>query len=149
MDSCCDYFKNTPLHACAAKAKMKIVLYLIEERKVSPFVRSRYILAKGLLTSPNELPDLAKKTFFSTVRYNLTKGVWLWIKYTTNSLKGNFVIFYMLVKYVPGDIKYIFTKFYQHISTNKEVNRTFVILISIFFIGSWHFCTIMHCGIEI
>jgi hypothetical protein len=62
---------------------------------------------------------------------NLTKGVWLWIKYTTNSLKGNFVIFYMLVKYVPGDIKYIFTKFYQHISTNKEVNRTFVISVSL------------------
>jgi hypothetical protein len=28
------------------------------------------------------------------------------------ALKGNFVIFYMLAKYVPGDIKYIFTKFY-------------------------------------
>ena len=27
------------------------------------------------------------------------------------SLKGNFAIFYMLAKYVPGDIKYIFTKF--------------------------------------
>jgi hypothetical protein len=29
-------------------------------------------------------------------------------------LKGNFAIFYMLAKYVPGDIKYIFTKFYRH-----------------------------------
>jgi hypothetical protein len=29
-----------------------------------------------------------------------------------NNLKGNFTIFYMLAKYVPGDIKYIFTKFY-------------------------------------
>jgi hypothetical protein len=28
-------------------------------------------------------------------------------------LKGNFAIFYMLAKYVPGDIKYIFTKFYR------------------------------------
>ena len=33
----------------------------------------------------------------------------------------------MLAKYVPGDIKYIFTKFYRHISTNNEVNRKFVI----------------------
>ena len=42
-------------------------------------------------------------------------------------LKGNFAIFYMLAKYVPGDIKYIFTKFYRHISTNNEANRKFVI----------------------
>ena len=47
-------------------------------------------------------------------------------------LKGNFVIFYMLAKYVPGDIKYIFTKFYRHISTNNEANRKFLILISNF-----------------
>jgi hypothetical protein len=40
--------------------------------------------------------------------------------------------FYMLAKYVPGDIKYIFTKFYRHISTNNEANRKFVILISNF-----------------
>jgi hypothetical protein len=52
-----------------------------------------------------------------------------------NTLKGNFVIFYMLAKYVPGDIKYIFTKFYRHISTNNEANRKFVILISNFFMG--------------
>ena len=44
-------------------------------------------------------------------------------------LKGNFAIFYMLAKYVPGDMKYIFTKFYRHISTNNEANRKFVILI--------------------
>jgi hypothetical protein len=37
----------------------------------------------------------------------------------------------MLAKYVPGDIKYIFTKFYRHISTNNEANRKFVILISL------------------
>jgi hypothetical protein len=37
-------------------------------------------------------------------------------------LKGNFAIFYMLAKYVPGDIKYIFRKFYRHISTNNEAN---------------------------
>jgi hypothetical protein len=43
--------------------------------------------------------------------------------------KGNFAIFYMLAKYVPSDIKYIFTKFYRHISTNNEANRKFVILI--------------------
>jgi hypothetical protein len=39
----------------------------------------------------------------------------------------------MLAKYAPGDIKYIFTKFYRHISTNNEANRKFVILISNFF----------------
>jgi hypothetical protein len=27
-----------------------------------------------------------------------------------DALKGNFAIFYMLAKYVPGDIKYIFFK---------------------------------------
>jgi hypothetical protein len=36
----------------------------------------------------------------------------------------------MLAKYVPGDIKYIFTKFYRHISPNNEANRKFLILIS-------------------
>jgi hypothetical protein len=50
-------------------------------------------------------------------------------------LKGNFAIFYMLAKYVPGDIKYIFTKFYRYISTNNEANRKFVILISNLFMG--------------
>jgi hypothetical protein len=53
----------------------------------------------------------------------------------TIPLQGNFVIFYMLAKYVPGDIKYIFTKFYRHISTNNEANRKFVILISNLFMG--------------
>ena len=43
--------------------------------------------------------------------------------------------FYMLAKYVPGDIKYIFTKFYRHIFTSNEANRKFVILISNFSIG--------------
>jgi hypothetical protein len=38
--------------------------------------------------------------------------------------------FYMLAKYVPDDTKYIFTKFYRHISTNQEANRKFVISIS-------------------
>ena len=50
-------------------------------------------------------------------------------------IKGNFAIFYMLAKYVPGDIKYIFTKIYRHISTNNEANRKFVILISNFSMG--------------
>jgi hypothetical protein len=50
-------------------------------------------------------------------------------------LKGNFTIFYMLAKYVPGDINYIFTKYYRHISTNNEANRKFIILISNFFMG--------------
>jgi hypothetical protein len=57
------------------------------------------------------------------------------LKHQNNYLKGNFVIFYMLAKYVPGDIKYIFTKFYRHISTNNEANRKLVILISNFFMG--------------
>ena len=52
-----------------------------------------------------------------------------------NHLKGNFAIFYMLAKYVPGDITNIFTKFYRHISTNNEANRKFVILISNLFMG--------------
>jgi hypothetical protein len=66
-----------------------------------------------------------------------------------NKLKGNFAIFDMLAKYVPGDIKYIFIKFYRHISTNNEANRKFVILISNFSIRLWRFNLIMHCGIEI
>ena len=41
----------------------------------------------------------------------------------------------MLAKYVPRDIKYIFTNFYRHISTNNEANRKFVILISNFFMS--------------
>ena len=49
-----------------------------------------------------------------------------------STLKGNFAIFCMLAEYVPGDIKYIFTKFYRHISTINEANRKFVILISNF-----------------
>ena len=48
-----------------------------------------------------------------------------------NPLKGNFAIVYMLAKYVPGDITYIFTKF----STYNEANRKFVILISNLFMG--------------
>ena len=67
-------------------------------------------------------------------------------------LKGNFAIFYMLAKYVPGDITYIFTKFYRHISTNNEANRKFVILISNFSTTKcslWRFKLKMHCGIEI
>ena len=55
--------------------------------------------------------------------------------WSVRSLKGSFAIFYMLAKYVPGDIKYIFTKFYRHISTNNESNRKFVILISNLFMG--------------
>ncbi|VDI29995.1 60kDa lysophospholipase [Mytilus galloprovincialis] len=41
MDSC-DYLKNTPLHVAAAKAKLKDVQYLLEEKKVSPFVRNSF-----------------------------------------------------------------------------------------------------------
>jgi hypothetical protein len=42
-------------------------------------------------------------------------------------LKGNFAIFYMLAKYVPGDIKYIFKKFYRHISTNNDISYQSVV----------------------
>jgi hypothetical protein len=59
------------------------------------------------------------------------------------TLKENFAIFYMLAKYVPGDIKYIFTKFYRHISTNNEANRKFVILICNFVYGLWRFSPII------
>ena len=76
----------------------------------------------------------------------LIKQYWLLILV---NLKGNFAIFYMLVKYVPGDIKYIFTKFYWHISTNNEANRKYVILISNFSTSLWRFKLKMHCGIEI
>ena len=55
--------------------------------------------------------------------------------YLSLYLKGNFAIFYMLAKYVPSDMKYIFTKFYRHISTNNLANRKFVILISNLFMG--------------
>ena len=62
----------------------------------------------------------------------ISHWVILIMKYIKLILKGNFAIFYMLAKYVPGDIKYIFTKFYRHISTNNEANRKFLILISNF-----------------
>ena len=55
----------------------------------------------------------------------------------------------MLAKYVPGDIKYIFTKFYRHISTNNEANHKFAILISNFFMGCDVLTGELHCGIEI
>ena len=68
---------------------------------------------------------------------------------TSLFLKGNFAIFYMLAKYVPGDMKYIFTKFYGHISTNNEANRKFVIVICNFSTSLWRFKLKMHCGIAI
>ena len=55
----------------------------------------------------------------------------------------------MLAKYVPGDIKYIFTKCYRHISTNNEANQKFVILISNLFMGCDVLTRELHCGIEI
>jgi hypothetical protein len=64
-------------------------------------------------------------------------------------LKGNYAIFYMFAKYVPGDIKYIFTKLYRYISTNNEANRKFVILISNFFMDCDVLARSLHCGIEI
>jgi hypothetical protein len=57
---------------------------------------------------------------------NIYKDIKSNIIFNKCKLKGNFAIFYMLAKYVPGDIKYIFTKFYRHISTNNEANRKFV-----------------------
>jgi hypothetical protein len=69
------------------------------------------------------------------VSISIQENWWEYVHFQESILKGNFVIFYMLAKYVPGDIKYIFTKFYRHISTNNEANRKFVILISNFFMG--------------
>ena len=57
------------------------------------------------------------------------------MRYSRACLERNFAIFYMSANYVPGDIKYILTKFYRHISTNNEANRKFVILISNFLMG--------------
>ena len=37
-------------------------------------------------------------------------------KFLTLPLKGNFAIFYMLAKYVPGDIKYIFPQITKQIA---------------------------------
>ena len=64
-------------------------------------------------------------------KFNSEK-IWKIGKKNVIYLKGSFAIFYMLDKYVLGDIKYIFTKFYRHFSTNNEANRKFVILISFF-----------------
>ena len=64
-------------------------------------------------------------------KFNSEK-IWKIGKKNVIYLKGSFTIFYMLDKYVLGDIKYIFTKFYRHFSTNNEANRKFVILISFF-----------------
>jgi hypothetical protein len=63
--------------------------------------------------------------------------------------KGTVAIFYMLAKYVPGDIKYIVTKCYRHISTNNEANRKFVILISNFFMDCDVLARYLHYEIEI
>ena len=77
------------------------------------------------------LANRARKAFYSLnkLNQNCHTGITFHQKH---GLKGNFAIFYMLAKYVPGDIKYIITKFYRHISTNNEANRKFVILISNF-----------------
>ena len=89
----------------------------------------------------SELSFSKSKTSKDSSRYDKDYiNVYMYIHYVGNHmltkestpLKGNFAIFYMLAKYVPGDIKYIFTKFYRHISTNNEANRKFVILISNF-----------------
>jgi hypothetical protein len=38
------------------------------------------------------------------------------VKIFIEILKGNFAIFYMLAKYVPGDIKYIFIDLFPQIT---------------------------------
>jgi hypothetical protein len=75
---------------------------------------------------------------------NMTGRWFLWVLWFPPPME-----LYMLAKYVPGDIKYIFTKCYRHISTNIEANRKFVILISNFSTRLWRFKLKMHCGIEI
>jgi branched-subunit amino acid transport protein AzlD len=54
------------------------------------------------------------------IRFKLQSSERL-LKYSGKTVSQ--MIFYMLAKYVPGDIKYIFTKFYRHISTNNEANH--------------------------
>jgi hypothetical protein len=75
---------------------------------------------------------------------NMTGRMFLWVLWFPPPME-----LYMLAIYVPGDIKYIFTKCYRHISTNIEANRKFVILISNFSTRLWRFKLKMHCGIEI
>ncbi|VDI32612.1 Hypothetical predicted protein [Mytilus galloprovincialis] len=39
-----DYMKNTPLHVAASAGHLDVVKYLVEECKVSPFIRDKYVL---------------------------------------------------------------------------------------------------------
>ena len=57
--------------------------------------------------------------------------------YCVLGFKGKF--FYMLAKYVPGNIKYIFTKFYRHISINNEAKSQICNFNFLFVHGLWRF----------
>ena len=87
---------------------------------------------------PNSIDGVMIRVIRSWVQTSVGQRQYNWyllLRGQAHSLKGNFAIFYMLAKYVPGDIKYTFIKFYRHISTNNEANRKFVTLISNFFMG--------------
>ena len=55
----------------------------------------------------------------------------------------------MLVKYVPVDIKYIFTKFYRHISTNNEANRKFNLKSGSLMLNSLHLKRSEDCNLNL
>jgi hypothetical protein len=55
----------------------------------------------------------------------------------------------MLAKYVPGDIKYIFTKFYRHISTNNEANRKFYLKSGSLMLNSLHLKRSEDCNLNL
>ena len=59
----------------------------------------------------NKIWKVWKKSKFNSEK------IWKIRKKNVIYRKGNIAILYMLAKYVPGEIKYIFTKFYRHIST--------------------------------
>jgi hypothetical protein len=78
------------------------------------------------------------------MKYNGIDDIKWWL--VSTSFKGKLRdFFYMLAKYIPGDIKYIFTKFYRHISTNNEANRKSQIcnFNFYFFHGLWRFSPII------
>lgn len=41
--------KNTPLHVAASAGHLDVVKYLVEECKVSPFIRDKYVFKLELL----------------------------------------------------------------------------------------------------
>ena len=123
-----------------------LFLYFQKKRRFLFKLNTLNLLPDIFISSLYFYNDKIMLTYISVDQHFITIMIKISNQY---NLKGNFAIFYMLAKYVLGDKKYIFTKFYRHISTNNEANRKFVILISNFSIRLWHFSLIMHCGIKI